>query len=184
MATHLHLSRLQSPSHANNASQIRPASLQPRTPLAIPLSKRAAAVSKLHAQGRGFGLTTVSGNKQKPAGNSNNNSSDGEGDDEEDAIPEVVFNRMLARIVSFVGAPMASGIGLLYLESSLKEQGVWESPAWVPFLTILLCFGTSAFGIAYGTLSTSWNPDKAGSLLGWEEAQKNWPELWKEEDEK
>jgi len=30
---------------------------------------------------------------------------------------------MLVRIVSFDGVPMASGIGLLYALSSLKEQG-------------------------------------------------------------
>lgn len=41
------------------------------------------------------------------------NNSKEEEEDEKDEIPEVVFNQMLAHTVSFVGVPMASGIGLL-----------------------------------------------------------------------
>lgn len=88
---------------------------------------------------------------------------------------------MLRRILISVGAPMASGFALLYLEGLVKKGGLWEVPAWLPFLTVLVSFGTSAMGIAYGTLSSSWDPEREGSLLGWEQAQKNWPELWKEE---
>lgn len=174
MACHLHLLRLQSPSHIYRAS--------PWTTKAKPhlsLNKKRMTVS-IHARGgRGFGTTSVS--EDKPRQQANN--SDEGGGDEEDAIPDAVFNRMLVRVVGFVGVPMASGVGLLYVMSLLKEQGIWESPRWLPFLTILLCFGTSALGIAYGTVSASWDPEKEGSLLGWEQAQKNWPELWKVEDE-
>ncbi|KAL6003933.1 hypothetical protein ACLOJK_004479 [Asimina triloba] len=101
-------------------------------------------------------------------------------EEDEDVIPEVVFERMFARIVFFVTTPMALGFGLLYVLGVLKEQQLWEAPVWLQLLTILLAFGTSSLGLAYGTLSTNWDPDETGSLLGWEEAQKNWPELWKE----
>ncbi|URD78964.1 hypothetical protein MUK42_02703 [Musa troglodytarum] len=134
-------------------------------------SKRGAA--RLRAQGRGFGVS-VSDRKARPEEGS------AEGDDE---IPQVVFDRMMRRILFSVGAPMASGIGVLYLESFLKQSQLWEVPRWLPLLTILLSFGTSALGIAYGTLSTSWDPNKEGSLLGWEQAQRNWPELWKDEED-
>ncbi|ONK72956.1 uncharacterized protein A4U43_C04F25330 [Asparagus officinalis] len=174
MASHLHLSTLQSPSHITKTS---PWIITQTKPTIIhSICNKPTYI--LQAQGRGFGVTTIPSNKKKSSNDDNN-----EGDDEEDAIPAVVFNRMLIRILSFVGVPMASGVALLYVLSSLKEKGIWESPGWLPFLTILLAFGTSALGIAYGSLSTSWDPDNEGSLLGWEQAQKNWPELWKEEEE-
>ncbi|XP_058085327.1 uncharacterized protein PAM68-like [Magnolia sinica] len=155
----------------------------PYNPLHTPYSARARPPQ---AGAKGFGVPVPDKyrrreDKEEEEEASNKNEG---GDEDEDAIPQVVFERMLVRIVFYVGAPMATGVGLLYLLGVLKEQRVWDAPVWLPFLTALLAFGTSALGIAYGTLSTSWDPDKKGTLLGWEEAQKNWPELWKEESEK
>ncbi|NP_001151720.1 ABC-type Co2+ transport system, permease component [Zea mays] len=109
--------------------------------------------------------------------------SNGEVDDD-DELPQPVFDRILRRIAFTVGLPMASGVALLNVYDALKRgQGV-VVPSWVPLLTILVAFGTSALGIAYGTLSASWDPDKEGSLLGIDEARANWPVLWQEEIEK
>lgn len=106
----------------------------------------------------------------------------GGGDDEE--LPQPVFDRILRRIMFTVGVPMASGVALLNVYDALKRgQGV-EVPSWLPLLTLLVAFGTSALGIAYGTLSASWDPEKEGSLLGVDEARANWPVLWKEEIDK
>jgi len=109
----------------------------------------------------------------------------GSGDNEDDdELPQPVFDRILRRIMFAVGVPMASGVALLNAYDALKRgQGV-DVPAWVPLLTILVAFGTSALGIAYGTLSASWDPDREGSLLGIDEARANWPVLWKEEIDK
>ncbi|OEL38308.1 hypothetical protein BAE44_0000677 [Dichanthelium oligosanthes] len=116
----------------------------------------------------------------KPDGSSRSGSEH----DDEDEIPQPVFDRILRRIVFTVGVPMASGVALLNVYDALKRgQGV-DVPAWLPLLTILVAFGTSALGIAYGTLSASWDPDKEGSLLGIDEARANWPVLWNEEIEK
>jgi hypothetical protein len=106
------------------------------------------------------------------------------GGNDDDEIPQVVFDRILKRILFTVGIPMASGVALLNIYDALKRGGGVEVPTWVQLLTILLSFGTSAGGIAYGTLSTSWDPEKEGSLLGIAELQTNWPELWKEDDKK
>ena len=103
------------------------------------------------------------------------------GDDDDEKIPEVVFERMIARILFYVGAPMATGIAFLQVFGVLKEQNLWDVPIWLPFLTTFVTFGASALGIAYGTLSTSWDPERKGSLLGFEEAQKNWVDMWREE---
>lgn len=104
--------------------------------------------------------------------------------DDDDELPQPVFDRILRRIAFTVGLPMASGVALLNVYDALKRgQGV-VVPSWVPLLTILVAFGTSALGIAYGTLSASWDPDREGSLLGIDEARANWPVLWQEEIEK
>lgn len=78
---------------------------------------------------------------------------------------------------------MAFGVTLLKIFQAIKEQNLWDVPIWLPFFTTFLTFGASTVGIAYGTLSTSLDPEKKGSLFGWEDAQKNWVEMWKEEDE-
>jgi hypothetical protein len=103
---------------------------------------------------------------------------------DDDEIPQAVFDRILQRILFTVGIPMASGVALLNVYDALKRGRGVEVPSWVQLLTILLAFGTSALGIAYGTLSASWDPDKEGSLLGIDEARTNWPELWKEDVDK
>ncbi|KAK3153156.1 hypothetical protein QOZ80_2BG0168560 [Eleusine coracana subsp. coracana] len=103
---------------------------------------------------------------------------------DDDELPQPVFDRILRRIVVAVGLPMASGVGLLNLYDVLKRNQGMEVPSWLPLLTILVSFGTSALGIAYGTLSSSWDPEKEGSLLGIDEARANWPVLWAEEIEK
>ncbi|KAH7538103.1 uncharacterized protein PAM68-like [Ziziphus jujuba] len=134
-----------------------------------------------HANAKGFGSNAPANStiKQKPTNEFSNK--DGNGDNEE--IPQVVFERMLVRIAVSVGLPMAVGIAVLKFFGVVKEQQLWDVPLWVPFLTTLFFFGTSALGLPYGALSTSWNPDKKGSLLGLEEAQQNWVEIWKEEED-
>jgi hypothetical protein len=104
-------------------------------------------------------------------------------DNDDDELPLPVFDRILRRILVAVGLPMASGVALLNLYESLKNNKV-EVPSWLSLLTILVSFGTSALGIAYGTLSASWDLEKEGSLLGIKEARANWPVLRAEEIEK
>ncbi|PWA60920.1 hypothetical protein CTI12_AA378050 [Artemisia annua] len=112
-----------------------------------------------------------------------NNEEDDDNDYEEiereaGVIPEVVTNRMMGRIGLSVGIPLF--IGLLffpffyYLKVGLKI----DIPTWVPFIVSFIFFGTALFGVSYGIVSTSWDPMREGSLLGWNEAQKNWPVFW------
>lgn len=104
-------------------------------------------------------------------------------DDDDEKIPQAVFDRMIVRILFFVGVPMGIGVALLNLFGAVKAQRSWDVPVWLPFLTTFIFFGASALGIAYGTLSTSWDEEKKGSLLGLEEAQQNWVDMWMEEDD-
>lgn len=102
--------------------------------------------------------------------------------DDDDEVPQVVYYRMITRILTFVGVPMAVGLALLHIFGVIKEQQMWDVPLWLPFTTTFLTFGASTMGIAYGALSTSWDPERKGSVFGFEEVQKNWVEVWKEED--
>ncbi|XP_073032017.1 uncharacterized protein PAM68-like [Primulina eburnea] len=101
----------------------------------------------------------------------------------DDKIPEIVWERMISRILSYVGVPLLTGFASLQAFSIIKEQKLWDVPIWLPYLTTLITFGASALGIAFGSLSTSLDPDEEGSILGLEQFEKNWTEVWKEEDE-
>jgi len=46
-----------------------------------------------------------------------------------------------------------------------------EYPIWVVYVTQALMFGGGLLGISYGILSTSWDPRREGSALGWTELQ-------------
>lgn len=151
---------------------LHPTTLQNQT-----LPKRTHHIQP-HANAKGFGNNNAPATmKEKPT------SQNPKKDDDEEEIPQVVTERMLVRIVAAVGLPLATGIAFLNVFQVIKEKHLWDVPLWLPFLTTLLTFGTSALGIAYGALSTSWDAEKQGSILGFEEAQKNWVDMWREEDE-
>ncbi|KAJ7532749.1 hypothetical protein O6H91_13G018100 [Diphasiastrum complanatum] len=97
----------------------------------------------------------------------------------DDVVPEIVTNRMLKRIGFTVGLPVFVGVLSFPVFYYARVVGNVDVPVWIPFATSLFTFGSAGFGITYGVLSTSWDPLREGSLLGWEEAQTNWPNLWK-----
>nr|GMD53751.1 Sterol regulatory element-binding protein cleavage-activating protein, putative [Ipomoea batatas] len=79
--------------------------------------------------------------------------------------------------------PMATGLVLVQILGTVKERGIWDVPNWVPILTIFVFLSASTLGVAYGALSASWVSDREGSALGFEEARRNWAEMWREEDD-
>ncbi|XP_062120323.1 uncharacterized protein PAM68-like [Humulus lupulus] len=139
------------------------------------------AQRKSLANAKGFTGTPVPSAKETPVPQNSGKRTSNAGPEEE--VPQVVFNRMMVRILVSVGVPMATGLALLKIFEIGKEQGLLVVPVWVALLTTFLTFGVSSFGIAYGALSTSWDAESDGSLLGFEEAQKNWVDMWREEDE-
>lgn len=147
---------------------------------ALQITKHERKTLYTHTNAKGFGSNAPgSSTKETPADEFPNKTANGDSEE----IPQAVFERMLIRIGVSVGLPMAIGIAFLQFFGVVKEQQLWDVPLWVPFLTTLLFFGASSLGLAYGALSTSWNPDKKGSLLGLEQAQQNWVEIWKEEED-
>ncbi|XP_031282484.1 protein PAM68, chloroplastic, partial [Pistacia vera] len=131
---------------------------------------------------RGFGPSPKKAKKMKKSKPDNDSDDEGEEDEEDEreegVIPEIVTNRMISRMGFTVGIPLF--IGLLffpffyYLKVGLKI----DVPTWVPFIVSFIFFGTALLGVSYGIVSSSWDPLREGSLLGWNEAQKNWPVFW------
>lgn len=133
---------------------------------------------KVKAEAKGFNSNRASPNQQGVKKNKPSNK------DPDEKIPEVVFERMITRILVSVGAPLLTGVVLLKIFDAIRGQHLWDVPKWLPLLTTFITFGASAIGTAYGALSTSWDPEKKGSVLGLDEAQENWVVMWKEEDDK
>lgn len=125
---------------------------------------------KLHAEAKGFGNELQKQNGKSNASKRSN--------DNDEKIPKEIWERIIGRILFYVGAPLVFGVLLLQIFDIVKQQKLLELPFWLPFLTTFITFGASALGAAYGTLSASWDPEKQGSFLGIEEAQKNWVDMW------
>ncbi|PHT66696.1 Protein PAM68, chloroplastic [Capsicum annuum] len=126
---------------------------------------------------KGFGPSPKKLTK-KPKQQKQEDEQEDDGDQEGGVIPEIVTNRMITRMGYSVGIPLF--IGLLffpffyYLKVGLKI----DVPTWVPFIVSFVFFGTALLGVSYGIVSSSWDPMREGSTLGWNEAKKNWPVFW------
>lgn len=106
---------------------------------------------------------------------------DEEEDEEEErdvAIPEVVTNRMMRRVGASVGLPLALGLGFFPAFYYLKKVAKVDVPTFIPYGLSFVFFGAALAGISYGIVSASWDPNREGSWLGWNEARRNWPVFW------
>ncbi|WJX61548.1 Protein pam68, chloroplastic [Trifolium repens] len=143
---------------------------------------------------KGFGPSPKKKNKTKnfnknKTKNLKKNKKQEDDDDEEDEveeedrreqgiIPEIVTNRMIGRMAFSVGIPLAIGLLFFLFFYYLKVVLKIDVPTWVPFIVSFFFFGSALLGVSYGIVSASWDPLREGSLLGWTEAQKNWPVFW------
>lgn len=89
------------------------------------------------------------------------------------STPQAVVDRMGRRVLSFMAVPMAGGVAALGAFWYLKIIAKVEYPLWLAYLGSSLLFGGGLLGITYGILSTSWDPRREGSALGWTELQAN-----------
>lgn len=88
-------------------------------------------------------------------------------------MPEVVSQRMLKRVVPFAGLPVFGGlltfVGFYYANTQLELDLPPQIVAFTTQALLLLSFA----GITYGVMSTSWDENEEGSLLGWENVGPN-----------
>ncbi|GAB2302251.1 hypothetical protein Dimus_036268 [Dionaea muscipula] len=132
---------------------------------------------------RGFGPPPPKKDKWRKNPKDNNNDEEKEeevedGYEEQGIIPEIVTNRMMSRMGLSVGIPLFLGILFFPFFYYLKVGLKIDVPTWVPLIVSFFFFGSALLGVSYGIVSSSWDPMREGSLLGWNEAQKNWPVFW------
>ncbi|XP_038974814.1 protein PAM68, chloroplastic-like [Phoenix dactylifera] len=130
---------------------------------------------------RGFGPAPQKTKKRLKRKSSPPNEDDDEEEEEsenEGTIPEVVTNRMMRRMGFSVGIPLAFGLLFFPFFYYLKVVSKIDVPTWIPFLVSFFFFGSALLGVSYGIVSASWDPLREGSLLGWNEARRNWPVFW------
>lgn len=89
------------------------------------------------------------------------------------AIPEVVSDRMLRRMLAFSGVPTGVGILTFFVSYYLVINQVVELPSYFVLLVTLGCFGLGVVGLTYGVLSASWDEDRPGTRLGLDEFRVN-----------
>jgi Photosynthesis affected mutant 68 len=167
-----------------NGNSVKNPPLIPST-ISPQIQKRKLRTKELHAKRKESGAAVSVPEKRKipkEKEDQTDNSTNAEVD-EDDEIPQPVFDRMLRRISISIAVPIGSGMTLIYVLDKLSKANIWDVPGWLPFFLVLVSFGSGALAMAYGTLSTSWDPDIEGSFFGFEQIEKNWPVLWKEEIE-
>ncbi len=89
------------------------------------------------------------------------------------AIPQVVSDRMLRRMLAFSGLPTGFGILTFFVSYYLVINQVVELPSYFVLLVTLACFGLGVVGLTYGVLSASWDEERPGTWLGLEDFRIN-----------
>ena len=92
---------------------------------------------------------------------------------EDRAIPEIVSNRMIRRMAILSGVPSALGMSTFVVSYWIVINEFFELPNTAVLLVSLGFFGLGVIGLSYGLLSTSWDPEVTGSLVGWNEFTTN-----------
>ena len=86
-------------------------------------------------------------------------------------VSPVVNSRMFRRILAFSGVPIVAGVALFPAFYYLKK--VVDVPTWVVYLVQSVTWGGGLAGISYGILSSSWDPNREGTMLGGDEFRAN-----------
>ncbi len=89
-------------------------------------------------------------------------------------IPEVVSRRMVRRIALFSGIPTALGMSTFLLSYLAVSNDWFKLPTYVVLFVSLGWFGLGVLGVSYGLLSASWDEERLGNWLGFDELKTNW----------
>ena len=89
------------------------------------------------------------------------------------AIPDVVSKRMVKRMALFCGIPTFLGISTFISSYLVIVNNVYDLPTYIVLLLSAGFFGLGVLGLSYGVLSASWDEDRVGSRLGFDEFKVN-----------
>ncbi|OAY72896.1 Protein PAM68, chloroplastic [Ananas comosus] len=138
----------------------KPSRLRPHTPKG-PESAAAAEEECRALRGRGRGRRRRGRRRRGRRGRGDDSGGGDESDDAEDGLS--------------VGIPLSLGLLFFPFFYYLKVVAKVDVPTWIPFGVSFFFFGSALLGVSYGIVSASWDPTRDGSLLGWNEARRNWP---------
>lgn len=93
---------------------------------------------------------------------------------EEMAIPKVVSDRMARRAALFSGIPTFLGVATFVVSYLIISYVKVKLPHIAVLLTSMGFFGLGVLGLSYGILSASWDEQRLGGFLGWQEFKVNW----------
>ncbi|KAM3097958.1 PAM68 family protein [Phormidesmis sp. 146-12] len=102
-------------------------------------------------------------------------------------IPKVVSDRMARRMVSFCALPTLLGMLTFVVSYFVVTNGWFKLPNVVVLLVSMGFLGLGVIGLSYGILSASWDEERVGTRLGYEEFVTNFGRLrsaWKESRER
>jgi len=89
------------------------------------------------------------------------------------AIPKEVSNRMVRRMALLSGVPTGAGIASFGVAYLIVVNDWFELPTYAVVLVSMGLFGLGVLGLSYGILSASWDEQRVGTLVGWEEFRRN-----------
>lgn len=92
----------------------------------------------------------------------------------EEAVPKVVSDRMARRMALFCGIPTSLGIATFVVSYIIKSHAWFKLPNSIVLLVSIGFFGLGILGLTYGVLSASWDEERVGNKLGWQEFKMNW----------
>lgn len=93
------------------------------------------------------------------------------------SIPEAVNRRMVARAAFFCGVPTICALLTFVVSYFAIANAVFKPPTAAVLLVSLGFFGLGVLGLSYGPLSASWDEERVGSPLGWDECKLNFGRL-------
>jgi Photosynthesis affected mutant 68 len=102
-------------------------------------------------------------------------------------IPKVVSDRMARRMMSFCALPTLLGMLTFVVSYFVVTNGWLKLPNVVVLLVSMGFLGLGVIGLSYGILSASWDEERVGTRLGYEEFSTNFGRLrsaWRESREK
>lgn len=89
------------------------------------------------------------------------------------AIPDAVSKRMARRMMFFTGIPTAIGISSFFVFYWLFSQKIVEFPPYLVLLVTAGLFGLGFIGLSYSVFSASWDEEREGGVVGFNEFKLN-----------
>lgn len=89
------------------------------------------------------------------------------------AIPDAVSKRMIRRMAILSGIPTSLGVVSLLVFYWIVSQKIFLVPPYAAVLVSSGFFGLGVLGLSYGLFSASWDEERIGNLLGFDEFKLN-----------